>query len=871
MKKFLKRLLIIFSIFFVLTIITLVVIASVFEDTIGKRVITEVNKQLTSELTVGGFDLSVIRTFPNLGANLQKVVLEDSRDGVLLEAEEISFRLGLFSLLGSEVKVKSVVISDGALNIDIDRKGKGNFDIFKSSGEETTEESNGDGTGISLGEARLNDIELIYADASTHQNISGTIQKAVFSGQFSSKQFALKSNATLESNFVELDKDRYFVGKKISYDTKVAVDFENGSYLIDDAKVTIESNVFGVDGSIEIRDDATIYYDLFFNGEDVNLASVLQMLPERYLENMQDFDSGGDFEITGSVKGEATAKKNPAIRVDLNMTNGKISSSKMDGSLKDVSFKAAFDNGKHQNNASSSFKIEGFKGYFNRELLELELEVDDLDNPDIDFSMDGVLPLDVVYGLFNDPRISDGSGEVEIKKFQLKGRYKDMINTRRIARVKTSGELEFDDASLTINEEKMTIDRGWLQLKDNTLTVKDFKLEGAGSDITFNGLAYNTIPVLFSDSLNTERSELEFEAELKSSQLDLDRLIGLSLLSEEEAQDVATKVDSVKEARIQNRERLTSFLKGTFNARVDDFNYNKIEGKDFRGKLVFDNSQLYIEGVTTGMGGNFKLDGTVYFEDEPRLTAKLVCDQINVKEFFRQSENFGQDVLKSEYLKGQLDAKIAIYAYWDQEGHFDEDKLRVLAGVGIKEGELEGFKMLEDFSTFVNIKDLNHIKFTNLQNFLEIRKRRITIPVMFIQSNALNLTMSGEHSFDQEIEYNIKVNAGQVIMAKFKKHDPSLRPHKARRNGFFNLYYSILGTIDDYNFVSAKKEIKEDFELSQMRKVKIREALEKEFGIVELIDEPVDWRDIPEMDNNFDPNNEEYLDWEIEGGRGDKE
>ncbi len=869
MKKFLKRLLIILGIFFVLTITVLVVIASVFEDTIGKRVISEVNKQLTSELTVGGFDLSVIRTFPNLGANLKKVVLEDSRDGVLLETEEISFRLGLFSLLGSEVKVKSIVISDGALNIEIDRKGNGNFDIFKTSEEETTEKSSGDGTGISLGEARLNDIELIYADASTRQNIAGTIQKAIFSGQFSSKQFSLKSNAELMSNFVEIDGDRYLAGKKISYDTKMAVDLEKGTYLIDDATLSIESNTFGVDGSIEMRDDATTYYDLFFNGEDVSLSSVLQMLPESYLENMQDFDSRGDFEITGTIKGEATQRTNPAIRVDLKMNNGKISSSRMDGTLKDVSFSAVFDNGKNQNNESSTFRIEGFKGYFNRELLELQLEVNDLDNPDIDFAMDGVLPLDMVYGLFNDPRISDGSGEVEIKRLQLKGRYKDMINTRRVARVKTSGELEFDDASLTINEEKMTIDRGQLELKDNTLTIKDFKLEGAGSDVTFNGLAYNTIPVLFSDSLNSERSELEFEAELKSSQLDLDRLIGLSLVSEEEIEEVPTKVDSVKEARIQQRERLTSFLKGTFNAHVDDFNYNKIEGKDFRGKLVFDNSQLLIDGTTTGMGGNFKLDGTVYFEDEPHLTAKLVCDHIDVKEFFRQSEDFGQDVLQYKNMEGKLDAKIAIFAYWDQEGHFDEDKLRVLAGVGVKEGELVGFKLLEDFSTFVNIKDLKHIKFTNLQNFLEIRKRRITIPVMFIQSNALNLTLSGEHSFDQEIKYNVKVNAGQVIMAKFKKHDPNLSPHKARRNGFFNLYYSILGTIDDYNFVSAKREIKEDFELSQMRKQKIREALEKEFGIVELIDEPVDWRDIPEMDTDFDPANEDFLDWEIEGGSGD--
>merc|ERR1712098_807706 len=135
-------------------------------------------------------------------------------------------------------------------------------------------------------------------------------------------------------------------------------------------------------------------------------------------------------------------------------------------------------------------------------------------------------------------------------------------------------------------------------------------------------------------------------------------------------------------------------------------------------------------------------------------------------------------------------AKILIEAFWDEKGIFLDDKLKVLAGIGIAEGELKNFELLENFSTLVNIKDLKNVKFTNMQNFLEVRKRRLHIPAVFIQSNALNLTISGEHSFDQEIQYNIKVNAGQVVVNKFKRHDPSLSPKKARRKGWFNLYYA---------------------------------------------------------------------------------
>ena len=175
--------------------------------------------------------------------------------------------------------------------------------------------------------------------------------------------------------------------------------------------------------------------------------------------------------------------------------------------------------------------------------------------------------------------------------------------------------------------------------------------------------------------------------------------------------------------------------------------------------------------------------------------------------------------------------------------------------------------MLEDFSTFVNIRDLQEIRFTNLQNFFEVRNEKLFLPVMFIQSNALNMTISGEHSFEQDIAYYVKVNAGQVMADRFRRHNPKLRPKPARRKGFFNLYYAILGNLDDYNFVSDKRRVKNDFEESEVRKRDIHFELEHRFGtIIELVDEPLDWRDIPEYEEDPNTDEPEFLDMEIEGG-----
>lgn len=865
MKKFAKRLFFIGSIVLLATLGIATVLTAIFEDQIGQKLINEVNKQLESELSIEKFDLGIITTFPNVSANMRGIELRGSDEGTLLEASNLSFRFGLLSLLSSKIKVKSVVLSDAMANITIDRKGQANYDIFKTSEKAPAQEEGSGGPTISLKTARLKNVNLRYADERSKNDFSARIDEANFSGEFSSKKFSLTSDAKLFSKNIEVNDKHYLVKKALGYEGKVKVNLEEKKYEIENFELNVEKNLFNVDGVVENWEDGSTYLDLFFSSKRSNLGSILQSLPKEYLKNLQDFDSNGNFVFEASIKGKTTATQNPEIKVELTMNNGKLTSPRLDGALKDVSFFATYTNGRYKKNSSSSFEIQNFKGYFNRELFELNLKVDNFDDPNIDFLMDGVIPLNVAYGLFNNPRITKGSGEIEFREILLKGRYEDMISTSRIARVQAGGQLEFDDASLTINDEKLTLDRGVLTLEDNTLKVDALKLEGAGTELQFNGSAFNLIPVLFKDSLNTQKAELEFQADLQSDELDIDRLLRYFAISDAETQAPQPVVDSIKTANIQKRELATHLFKGTFNAVINDFNYHQIEGKNFIGKFEFNNGELAILGNTDAMGGKFDLDGKVFFEDEPYLKAKLACRSIDVKEFFRQSENFGQDVLTSKHVEGTLEAKILINAYWDQGGNFLQDKLRVLTGFGITDGELSDFEMLEQFATFVKIKDLRRIKFTNLENFLEIRKQRLYIPAMFIRSNALNLTVNGEHSFENEIKYNLKINAGQVLANRFKKYDKDLRPVKAGKKGFFNLHYRILGTIDQYNFKSAKKQVKSDFELSEHRKREVKEALEKEFGPIYLVQEPEDWRDIPEYDNNYEEDETEYLDW------GDKE
>lgn len=859
MGKFFRRFIFILLGAIVVVLVGAATLASVFENQIGRKLVTEINKNITSELSVEDFDISVLTTFPNAAANLRNVVLQDALGGILLEAEKVSFRFRLLSLLSSSIKVKSVVVENGALVIKIDKTGRPNYDIFIVEEQpDAAPESEGDGLAISLEEARLNNIELIYTDETTQQTVLSQVENATFSGEFSSSQFSLTSKAALLTEFVEYDGNRFLQGKELSYKAQVFVNMDEGLYEMQGVTLAIGGTEFRADGRIQQGKNYTDF-DLTVQNEGGNLESVLQLLPQEYLDYVSDFSSQGTFYFKALVDGRMDERQSPAINVEFGLNNGRISSAKLNNPFKDVQLKATFTNGAYRSNRSSVFEIENLKGYFERQLIELRLRLENLDDPSLNFSLDGALPLASVYGLFNSPSITKGGGEIEIKDFRLNGRLEDMQNPSRIGRVEAKGELIFDDASLTINGEKMLIDRGDLVLNNNTLSVQDIKIEGAGSDILLQGTFYNLIPVLFADSLNTNRAELIFESKLQSEKMDIGRLVALSATPVKEGEVSQATYDSLKVEEVQEREQFTQFLKGTFDATVKAFNYNKIKGKDFIGKLQFDNNQMTINGKTAAMKGAFDLNGTMYFEERPYLKTKLICTNIDAHDFFAETENFGQEVLRSDHVSGRLNANIAIYAYWDEQMNFLMDELRVLAGVAIENGELKGFEMLESFSTFVKIKDLRHINFQGLQNYLEIRNSRLYLPVMFIQSNALNMTVNGEYSFDSDIDFNIKINAGQVLANRFKQYNPNMDPQPAQRNGWFNLYYKIYGTVEDYKYETAKREVKKDFERSEIRKREIQSALEREFNNVALLKEPPAWKDIPEYG---DPNDEdvEYLD-----------
>jgi hypothetical protein len=251
-------------------------------------------------------------------------------------------------------------------------------------------------------------------------------------------------------------------------------------------------------------------------------------------------------------------------------------------------------------------------------------------------------------------------------------------------------------------------------------------------------------------------------------------------------------------------------------------------------------------------GGRLEVSGDVSTDSGYLLHLKLAGDSLRIRDCFDQCRDFGQEVVRGTHLQGRCNLRLLASVPWSLEGALQRNDVHVYAGLSVQDGELINLSLLEQFAAWVHEEDLRHIRFERLDNVIEVRNGNVYIPAMFVQSNAANLVVNGVHSLDNRILYNLKINAGQVLAARMKKHNPILSPLPAREQGTFNLFFTLTGTTGQPEYSMNRSGVESSFTQSTTLRNEITEALRQAFDDIQVLIEPPGWETIPEYDLEID-------------------
>ena len=196
--------------------------------------------------------------------------------------------------------------------------------------------------------------------------------------------------------------------------------------------------------------------------------------------------------------------------------------------------------------------------------------------------------------------------------------------------------------------------------------------------------------------------------------------------------------------------------------------------------------------------------------------------------------NFGQTFILDKHLKGLVNANITVSSEWNNKLELDQEKLIATCSMQINNGELINFEPMFQLSKYIALDELKHIKFASLTNEILIKNRKVIIPHMLINSSAFNIEISGEHTFDNVIDYKLKVLLSEVLSNKAKKTKKENEEFGYIEDdglGYTSLFLSIKGTVDDYKISYDTKMVKEHIkENMKNEKENLKKILNEEFG-----------------------------------------
>ncbi|MBC8756774.1 hypothetical protein H2O64_19020 [Kordia sp. YSTF-M3] len=358
--------------------------------------------------------------------------------------------------------------------------------------------------------------------------------------------------------------------------------------------------------------------------------------------------------------------------------------------------------------------------------------------------------------------------------------------------------------------------RGNIHYEDQHVVIKDFHGEIGTTNFNFD-LNYYL-------GENQQIKKRDNYLKLKANYIDYDALFNFDLSPPKPAAAVASKTADVKEHADAFNLYELPFTDMQFKVDIAHFMYHRIDLQKIKADLrITPNHYIYVDTLhMDAAGGNIRLSG--YFNgSDPKhiyLQPDLVMNNVDLDKLLFKFENFGQDHLVSENLQGKLTSRITgkIRVYPDLVPDLDQSTIEM--DVKVLNGRLKNYDPMLALSDYMGNKNLQNIRFDTLQNSLDIKKGKINIPSMTIESTLGHIELSGTHDQNQNIDYYIRIPWKTVKKAAWQKlfgrkkdtitneeqEDEIVEIDPNKRIRYLNL--KVKGNINDYKISLGKKKKK---------------------------------------------------------------
>jgi len=822
MKGHLKTILYIFAII-ILIFSGSYLFLRTFEDKIEQKVIQQVNSYFVTKIEIGSISLTFFKKFPNISIVLKNVSAEElalSSHQKVASASKIYLTVNIFNFLKKKYIIERIEVNNLVVNLKQYKNKKNNYTIWKTSGVSSGKE---EPFHFDLNKIKITNARVFYTDAISEIEMHTDIQRLDFKGNFSDKKSMIHASLksvirNLKTGETTLFKDYEFIAQsEIQIDhNQHKITFENSNFSLNEASFLFNGNM------ISKHTGKNLSVNLHIKSNEFELQDFLGLLPLKIREQMKDLTYNGRIELNGDISGLYGKNNMPNINISFRLNQGSLKSTINNLEVKNIFFIGNYTNGNNNNLGTSKVEINEFSASVFEKEIKGGILIENFELPYISINADGNIDLDKFQQLIKLKHIKTMNGNA-IFHIDFRGKY-DEIRSGKTSGAILDGKFNLEQANLQLDSNELEYNDlgGSFVIAGNDLIISGFKgkisLGQRTTDFNLNGTAINFTPRLF-----TKDQKVIIKANLISDFIDMNQFIPSD-------NDEKTK-------HINNSAQNSSLIilpdntEAILSIKCNSLIYRKFLGKDFRGKIRLNSGQIFLDSLEfNSAGGHMSMSGRMeQIKGQYFISGLTIATGLDITKLFIIFNNFEQHFIVDKNVKGKVSGMAKINLFLNPDISVDEEKLFIIADLNIQQGELINFEPLIDLMGFVKMKKMKNVIFDKIENILIIKNRKIIIPTMNLNSNAFSISVAGEHTFDNNLNYNLRVNLTDLFFGRNHRDKNEYVDGEDDLKGGLNLYVIMYGNGDNIKYKFDKVALRKNFKNKyENQRKEVKEILKKE-------------------------------------------
>jgi hypothetical protein len=227
----------------------------------------------------------------------------------------------------------------------------------------------------------------------------------------------------------------------------------------------------------------------------------------------------------------------------------------------------------------------------------------------------------------------------------------------------------------------------------------------------------------------------------------------------------AAKTDGNTDATMAKKEamKIPAFLNCTITGKANTVLYDNLNMKNVSGKLLIQDQTVTLQNVKTDIfGGGISFNGNVSTKGKiPTFNMNLDLDKVDVAATFTQLEMLKKIAPIANVISGKINSTIKLNGTLDAVALTPDlktisgDLLGQLLGASVKAQNSPLLSSLTSNLKFLDVKKLN---LNDLKGVFTFKDGKVSLKPLDIKYQDIKATIGGTHGFDQNINYNIKMD-----------------------------------------------------------------------------------------------------------------